>query len=57
VVQQIDVANALNFVTRHNVFKTICCWEYSQSRHPKGQSNEKKIVKDYFGFLFTLIIS
>jgi hypothetical protein len=56
VVLQIDEANAFNFVPRHNVLRTICCWAYSQSRYSKGQSNEK-IIKDYFGFLFTFIIS
>jgi len=52
VVLQIDVANAFNFVTRHNVLKTICCWAYLDSRYPKGQFNEKRIVKDYFGFYY-----
>ncbi len=36
----------------HNVLKTICCWEYSQSMYPKGQSNDFFFVKEYFGFLF-----
>jgi hypothetical protein len=28
---------------------------YSQSRYPKGRSNEKKTTKDYFEFLLHLL--
>jgi len=30
-------------------------WAYSQSGYPKGQSNEKRIAKDYFEFLLHLL--
>jgi len=30
-------------------------WAYSQLGYPKGQSNEKRTTKDYFGFLLYLI--
>jgi hypothetical protein len=32
-----------------------CKGAYSQSKYPKGWSNEKKIIKDYFGFLLHLL--
>jgi hypothetical protein len=33
----------------------VCKGAYSQSKYPKGRSNEKKTIKDYFGFLLHLL--
>jgi hypothetical protein len=30
-------------------------WAHSQLRYPKGQCKEKRITKDYFGFLLHLL--